>query len=590
MKKGLTIILIGIVLLAAGLGGLSIAHTVASTKEFVSDGYILAPSDETVVSGDVCKQVYFSKGTKYREKYDERVEFENQAGGKVSLSTEQFLHFADGSLGSFTKGVLLNVQDIDLDQLGYYSITKNTVLTKNGNNYEMSSRGEQMNLSEFVWKISDTDYMLVSSNVSLHLGNSSQINLPGYAQIKFVDSGIVRVIHEQGTYQTVSADTYLSTDSGAELNLSSKNFYVAGEKVLALDSMAIDDNTYVEIDENLDSPQLKIPTFKVINGKNGAAGIAGEDGEDGEDGEAGENGLQGENGPEGADGGDGGAGAAGAEGDSGLMGYDGAPGLDGEDAQTAGGSDIVPVDLNARPTITMNSMGEGGEVADTYDVTSSTAKMTLNMDPNDSLVSGTTKVTLYDRATMKEINTVDNQEYLGSLLESGSAALNFSGLQADREYMVVVSGDYQVAEGEEAIRGTFFTKVFKTDAMGVVLEKKAVTDSSVSVKTTVTASNVDNYNVEFYHYDENGAKQVLATYYNLSTSQESLVLSDTEPAANRNGIFTMQSNYTYYAKLTGVVASNVGVNADDSVVELKTLRRKPHKESAPDVSVTAMVP
>ena len=128
MKKGLTIILIGIVLLAAGLGGLSIAHTVASTKEFVSDGYILAPSDETVVSGDVCKQVYFSKGTKYREKYDERVEFENQAGGKVSLSTEQFLHFADGSLGSFTKGVLLNVQDIDLEKLGYYSITKNSCL------------------------------------------------------------------------------------------------------------------------------------------------------------------------------------------------------------------------------------------------------------------------------------------------------------------------------------------------------------------------------------------------------------------------------------------------------------------------------
>ena len=589
MKKGLAVILIGIVLLAAGLGGLSIAHTIASTKEFVADGYILAPAEETVVSGDVCKQLYFSKGAKYREKYDERVEFENQGGGKVSLDTEQFLHYADGSLGSFSKGVLLNVQDIDLDQLGYYSITKNTILTKNGNNYEMSSRGEKMNLSEFVWKISDTDYMLVSSNVVLHLGNSSQINLPQYAQIKFVDSGIVRIIHEQGTYQTVSADTYLSTDSGAELNLSSKNFYVAGEKVLTLDSMAIDDNTYIEVDENLDSPELKIPTFKVINGKNGAAGIAGEDGVDGEIGEDGQAGLEGENGLEGADGGDGGAGAAGAEGDSGLMGYDGAPGLDGEDAQTAGGSDIVPVDLNARPTITMNAMGDGSG-ADSYDVTSSSAKMTLNMAPNDSLVSGTTKVTLYDRATMKPINTADNQEYLGSLLESGSAALNFSGLQADREYMVVVSGDYQVTEGAEAITGTFFTKVFKTDAMGVVLEKQAVTENSVSVKATVTASNVDNYNVEFYHFDENGSKQVLATYYNLSTSQENLVLSDTEPTVNRNGIFTIQSNYTYYAKLTGVVASNLAVNSDDSVVELKTLRNKPHKEGAPDVSVTAMVP
>ena len=224
MKRGITLIIAAVLVIAIGLGALSVSRNIKTTRRFIADGYILKPSAEEIVTTDVDTQYYFAQNNKYKEKYGTKVLFKDKSNRDVAIDTNQYLHYADGSLGSFTKGVLMNLSDITEEQFGYYSLTKNTILVKNGNSYEMSSRGEAMELSEFIWKISDTDYMIVSSEVTLHLNDSTEIVLPEYAQIKYVDNGIVRIVHQQGTYQTVSADTTLITKGGAELNCQPANY------------------------------------------------------------------------------------------------------------------------------------------------------------------------------------------------------------------------------------------------------------------------------------------------------------------------------------------------------------------------------
>lgn len=213
-KRGILIVLVAVLVLMAGLGALSLTNYVKNTREFVADGYILKPSEEVNVTTEVNEQYYFGQGTRYREKYASKILFKDKNDASVSLDTNQYLHYADGSMGAFTKGVIMNLDDLTEDQFGYYSLTKNTILVKNGNSYEMSSRGEAMSLSEFIWKISDTDYMIVSPEVTLELSQSTTVTLPDYAQIKYVDNGIVRIVHQQGTYQTVSADTAIFTRGG----------------------------------------------------------------------------------------------------------------------------------------------------------------------------------------------------------------------------------------------------------------------------------------------------------------------------------------------------------------------------------------
>ena len=56
LKKGITLIISAVVVIAVLLGTLSISHNLKNTREFVADGFILKPSAEEVVTTDVDEQ------------------------------------------------------------------------------------------------------------------------------------------------------------------------------------------------------------------------------------------------------------------------------------------------------------------------------------------------------------------------------------------------------------------------------------------------------------------------------------------------------------------------------------------------------
>jgi len=584
-KKGLIIISILTSLLGAGLGGLSYVTYQSGNREFVADGFILKPNDEVNVMGAVNEQYYFSQGDTYREKYGTNILFTDSQGIDVNIPSNQFVHYNDGSLGSFTKGVIMDISKMSDDQFGYYNLTKNTILVKNGESYDITSRGEVMSLKEFVWKISDTDYLFVSPEVTFKLNETVSVTLPDYAQIKYVDDGIVRIVHQQGTYQTISAETTLVSQAGAELNLVSQNFMQDGEAIVSLAQMALNDDRYETLDEDADTPEIKIPTFQVVNGKNGAPGATGADGEDGADGEAGEMGEVGEDGLSGSSGESGAAGSSGENGDvgndgekgtvgnNGQTGYDGADGATGTDATNAYSvTGVVGEKQNARPTVSMES--------DTYAVTPAGITMKLNFeDINEAVEQGTLQVKLYDRATMQEV-AIDTT--YGSKLESqGSVMFNQSNLSPDTEYVLVVSGEYygQTDDDESKREADFYTKVFKTDALGVELKVASVTENSVTLRSEVSGSALAGYTVVFYRYDTDGNMVKLATYANLNTSRNDLVFDATDPATRELQFDTdggVKSNSNYYAKITDVsLTSGALVDSADTEVSILTLKQKP---------------
>lgn len=607
MKKGITVILALTLALGLGLGGLSIAKNAKNTKEFIADGFILDPSDEEYVTTDTETQYFFAAGAKYKEKFGTKILFKDTTGQDDSIDTKHFIHYNDGSLGAFTKGVIMDVSELSESNYGYYSLTKNTVLIKNGNAYEMKSRGESLNISEYIWKISDTDYMLVSPSSTLTIG-SEQVNFPDYVQITYVDNGIVRLSHQQGTYQTVAADSTLTTQGGAELNLVGKNFMVDGEPVLSLDDMSIDDTSYIDVDENVNAPN--IPTFNVINGKDGANGTDGTDGEKGEEGEEGEEGKEGEEGEEGTEGTagvegvigtEGTLGKDGVEGDTGIMGYDGRNGAEGKKAENAAdASTVASLDLKARPTVSLDT-GTDGTASD-YKVDANSAQMTFKMDNSaNSLIGGqnTTKIKLYDRKTMELVKaegldfTSDAvQAAEGAKLEAGDYQAFYKGLKPDTEYLVVVEGQYDITEnGGNAVTGELMRKVFKTEPAGIAISKGKVTDTLVDAKVDVTGS-LSQYEVRIFYYDENNVEKTAALFGG-STPKGSYeyTVDDTSPAEKTDrygkeiGFSDVLSNTTYYARLENVKSVSGGaIDTSDSTIELKTLKQSPYDKKVYDDS------
>lgn len=592
MKKGIFLVIIGVLLITGVLGGLSYVQEKNSYDEFISSGYILNPSTAATVTNDAYSVINFAEGEKYRERYNTQIDFADVNGNDNSISKEHFIHYTGGSLGSFTKGSLVDVSKLTEENNSYYSISKKTVLVKQGDKYELKCKGENVAISEFLWKISDNDYMLGSSAITLHI-NNEDVLLNDYAQITYVDKGVVRISHEDGTYQTVAEDSTLTTASGQSLNLVGKGFCNSdGEIMLSLEDLAVEDNNYIQTDENTDAPAFNLPKFVVEDGESGdvgTEGVEGDEGGEGDEGDQGDYGSYGEHGNGGNGGKSGSGGGTGSEGDTGGTGYDGKEGDEGEEGEDAtnanDSSDLASVDVNLRPSVSL---------ASEYKVSSNSAQMTLVLnDPDDSLVRGEngTRVVLYNKDTMEKVNSDVDQLQYGAMLENtGTAALSFDNLDPDTNYLLIVNGQYVALDGVR-LDIVMFDKEFRTDAIGVSLEKYEVTEGSVAVKAKVVDSTITSYGVQFFWY-KNGVKEEWATYtYNTNMrGSGDQTISLKKGVEEQNKDKPVESNTTYYAQIVNLqVEGNTIVNTDGTIIELQTLKKKPFDENKDENGNTVYV-
>lgn len=557
-NKQLRIIMVVVFALILAVTGLTTKSMLDATKQFSQDGYVLVPSRDTEVTTNVNEQYYFSAGTNYRKKYGQTINFKDTSNKEVSMGTEEFVHYNDGSLGAFTKGVVMDLAEIGDNQVTYYGVSDKTTILKQGQDYSMSYLGNSLTLNEFIWKISDDTYMLVSPQITLHLTDEIEVVLEDYVQVQYVAGGIARLVHQRGTYQTVSDDAYIQTDSGFELKLTERAFYNGLEKAVSLDEMVIDSSSNLLVDENEES--LKIPTFRVVNGKDGADGADGFTGEDGADGTSGESGSSGDNGSKGQNGFDG------LEGDSGEWGYDGQVGEDGKNAENSEVVDgIIGIVQESAPTVTMD--------AESYKLGANSVEMTLNVnDPNSMLTADDIECVIYKRDDMTEV-------YKQSIAYGlTGATLSTSNLQPGVDYVLIVTGSYQSKDNGLFSEVNFFTKIFRTDELGLGIEKVQVTEDSIIVKVVKDdESLVSSYGIGLYLGDDTTN---ITTYADNTYTESGEFIFKKDQGLQAGLEITPDTEYKI--QLTNIVAyadeeknsySNVGADIQKTV---KTLKVKPY--------------
>ena len=515
-----------------------------SFKEFGRAGYILVPSDNAALTTDVNEMHYFSEGTSYREKITGMISFKDTSNKDVKIDKEQFVHFTDGSLKSFTNGVVMSLTEVDEKQVSYFGVSNKTTIVKNATQYEMSYLGDMMQIQEFVWKIADDTYMVVAPQITVHLSKDKEVTLNDYVQVKYVDGEIVRLVHEQGTYQTVSSDAYLLTDGGVELRLVSKCFMVDGKEGLSLDSMIIDSDANLAVDENED--QLKLPTFNVVNGADGSNGENGANGEDGDKGQSGEGGADGSSGNKGSGGGngqngqsgiDGTDGVDGEEGEQGDLGYDGKDGAYGNDAPSSESPDGVgSIEQPNAPTVSI--------ITDQYNVGANSADIWLDIKDEDGLLTDNLKWTIYTRDGYDYVAGYDKQFHpeeglIGRTTTKYQVVTN--KLQPDTEYVLIVSGTYATEYGE--FTQDFLTKIFSTDKLGINISKIQVASDKIVVKVNMADdSQVGTYGIALYRESDLANPINLKTLWTGNKGTKEFVFSNEENLQNNQSLYP-DSNY-----------------------------------------------
>lgn len=475
MKNKIIWIVLGLTLLvgAAAVTMAAVSSGGSSRGAFNDDGYILAVSGDYSSTGELSSAsvgtTYVSGGAGYRLGYLDTVRFTDAGGASVSVDNATFIHYADKSVAAFANGVVMQLGDSGVVP-AYYNVPAGALIDSTGSGYIMDNNGVPVSLRDFIFKISDDDYLFVSDTIQVALSAEETRIFENFIEVEYLDQGVVRITSPDGVWYTIAAVCTAKLANGAEANLAEQELNFGGAEPIGFASMVIDSPANETIGSG--SSTGIIPRFEIttIDGEAGEAGDIGESGAEGavgEAGTAGELGVAGEAGTAGAlgvTGEDGTLGGDGAGGSGGATGGTGAAGNDGADGGTPSG-------------------GEGGN----HDMTLPSMELS-NWTVRASSISGTIAVVDDDAmlsADGVKLSVVDSST--GSVLASETFFemlydFNFSGLSPNGDYRLIAVANYDVSD--TTYTREFINKVFRTDSIGLSLEKEYASTTGLGVRVT----------------------------------------------------------------------------------------------------------
>ncbi len=454
--KGTKLIIIVICLLVI-VGGLMVLGGFSSSGQkpgFKAGGYLLQARTEDEVIQLVTTE--FSADTNYKRSATGTMTFNGIGGEAVSCEANSFLHYADGSVASFVDGVLVNTTTLQSGELTYYMLPAETVLARTGPGYETDNNGNAMQFENFIYKIGEVKYMLVSPSLTLHLPDGSSQQIKDYMEVTYLEEGIVQILAQEGAWLLLTDGTSVDFGNGVSVDLDSGEVLRPnGTAALGLDNILLT-ATAVTIEN---SDEWVPPTFNIttIDGVDGDLGEDGDEGQDGDEGDQGEDGV---------------VGAAGSVGASGMNGPSGSS--TGATAVTMATMSLTSFQPTAG-SVSFNVQVDKGD----WDL----------MDPAQRNTLGT--VELWNMNTGMLSDTVACDFNVDN--DSGVfGPFSFDGLSADVPYRIIVNSPYSYtySDGVNDIspHGTkcFIDRTFTTDSTGVYLNNaRGTSTSSVGAEVSV---------------------------------------------------------------------------------------------------------
>ncbi len=257
MKKYIMVIVLLALIIVFALGFNIMKKERKNTKVFSEAGYILQSKTGAQVQ-DV-ERYYFNANESYKKQYNQKVVFRDTSGENISIEENNFLHYTNGSIGSLTKGVILNLEKLDEEPIPYYTVAANKVLKKNGNTYTIKNLSQELEFKNFIWKISDNKYLISGSPMTINFQNGETKEISGYIELEYSDNEVVKLYNQELTYQTVSSSLNITLPDGIKINLSNKIVSKNNENKMSLENMIIDSDANVEIidieDEKYKEPE-----------------------------------------------------------------------------------------------------------------------------------------------------------------------------------------------------------------------------------------------------------------------------------------------------------------------------------------------
>ena len=240
MKKAFFIItpIIGVMALIFVFGVLTIN---SKYTDFQSSGHIIAKSDKASTT-----KYYFDTNSKYKTVGD-KVIINDKNNKEIEISNDNFIHYSDGSISTFKKSAVLDLNDLSKKNYKYYNIFEGGIFVKSGNGYNINYLDKRLKFNSFLLKISDNKFMIVGKNIKLDIDNNKKEIKDSYLEVTYLEGNLLKVENQSVAFQSISDNVTISLDGNVIIDFGGKNIYKDSERKLSLGEITIDSDDNIEI-------------------------------------------------------------------------------------------------------------------------------------------------------------------------------------------------------------------------------------------------------------------------------------------------------------------------------------------------------
>ena len=488
--------------------------TKENTKSFSKSGYIIASGKEAKST-----KYYFDEGTTYKLNVNSEIVFKDTSGEKVNVETDNFMHYLDGGMKFLKNGVIMDLESINNTVVPYYNITNKSILEYSNKSYVIEAVDKTLAFNNLVGRISENKYIFAGVSIKLQLAGNDKIIEGDYFEIQYIKDGIIKVENQEVEYQTTAENSFVLVNDNIKIDLGTKMISYDGVDKVSLSQMTIDGNENIEIiSKDIEDPKNNDDKDNKNNNDN----------QDDPNNNQGNQGNTGEpTNPDNSNQGN-------------------------TDEPTNPDEPINPDDGNGDN----DNQGTTRERSATIDlvkaevgVNNLSATFIIN-DPYKSI-----KGNLILRVTNSETGKV---EYSIELDKSQSEVIvGTQNLSPNSNYVLSI-----FEEGNSEYDTQYFQKLFKTESLGISLEKKYITQDSLA------------YDVVFE--EKSRVKSVKVYLYDANMEQLSDPISITRD--NNTALFeNLTSNTSYNVVLSDVILDNLEYNSRYQMTKTtKTLKKVPY--------------
>lgn len=605
--KKLYVLIAAALSMAAGGVGYSYVQHEKNQESFFGDGYVLTLDE--AAGETTAAPVYFNAGTKYKVSYPDNVTFKTTDGKKTTLDYTNFVHYADGSIGAVTDGVLMELEQLKNGYINYYNVSSKSIMRKEGDKYILDNQGQELEFKDFVWKLSDSKYLVSSDSMDVVLPNNSNLDTDGFVELNYLDDGIVQVLTDNAAYQVLTSGTTVELGNGMQIDTDTREIENGDTQLMNLASLDVNNSTNISVVPSANQAAMTVPKFNIttidgVDGETGAAGdegqigengASGEEGQAGEAGQIGENGNTGENGDDGLDGDDGQDGNDGDDGSTGRAGKAGEAGKTGDTGSTGGtgggghtGGTAGGGSGSGGSGTTSNGTVMPVVRVEEFHYDSGSVSGTLSVEEGSGVTLGTGTLWITDVQTGKKVKMeeYDLEEAVEINFDSSRLAGSGFHIEAGKEYQVSLEASYVLDRTDSAgnqITGTtnLFMRTFSTNKLGVSETYDHATTNEIYVKVEKAEySNVKDFKIVYQSVSKEEAESEISKTFDASSRSIDLTL-DHDTGLNPDTNYTVK----LYAKNPEAVDSS-NLWELISTHNYKTLKRAPSIGGKPIVALS----